>query len=72
MMMVVMVITTTIIKYYMQGNMPLCLVGKNVLILQIRKLKLKKTKLLKFIKLVCGFAITTVLENSDDIYPVHI
>lgn len=52
--------------------MLLCLEDENILILQIRKLKLKKTKLLKVIKLVCGFAFTTVLENSDDIYLVHI
>lgn len=49
----------------MSGNMLMYQVDENVLVLQIRTLKLKKNKLLKVIKLVSSSAITSVLENSD-------
>lgn len=55
-------------QYYVSGNMLVHQVGGNFLVLQIRTLKLKKTKLLKVIKLVSSSVITSVLENSDVLF----
>lgn len=55
-------------QYYVSGNVLVYQVDGNVLVLQIRTLKLKKTKLLKVIKLVSTSAVTSVLENSDVLF----
>lgn len=49
-------------KYYVPGNIIVCHVDENILILQIRKLKLKKTKLLKVIKLVIALPLLPFWE----------